>query len=374
MFWGKIDCGMGRKHGGTQRDQRMREVPEAKTAVARKAGIAFWGSRSVMLAVVIAMVLGALFDVVVHADETEERAKSKPGDVCAYDEPNAAPDSFHVPTQVYSKNGEFYLADAYNQQVLHSGDCSSEPGGWSPVGINLFRPHAIASDGELFMVVDTDNDRVVTYVRTEIGYEVAECFEHVGVRPHYVTYDASTRQFYVWSSMTGTMYIYKRSGGLSVTLRKTAYIAELDGHYTRSFTIDGANIYFPSMGRNAIYVVNKRSFRTKAVYGVGAELGGMVQIRHEQGYYYLVTSSDASYDQTKATFVRSRTLSGFGDGSYEDVRNQFSELDGIPYYIEHLEDGHYYTPIIEGKTDPYICRFDIVNGEITNVVNYKYRE
>ncbi|MBR1853167.1 MAG: hypothetical protein IJ794_08510 [Lachnospiraceae bacterium] len=370
----KIYNGLRRKRGGKQPDQRIKAVREIEAMAAKKAGTMFTAGMFVMLAAVIAVVWGALFGVIAHADEPEERAKSKPGDVCAYDEPNAAPNSFHVPTQVYSKNGEFYLADAYNQQVLHSRDCSSEPGGWSPVGINLFRPHAIASDGELFMAVDTDNDRVVTYARTEIGYEVVECFEHVGVRPHYVTYDASTRQFYVWSSMTGTMYIYKRSEGLNVTLRKTAYIAELDGHYTRSFTIDGSNIYFPSMGKNAIYVVNKRSFRTKAVYGVGAELGGMVQIRHEQGYYYLVTSSDASYDQTKATIVRSKTLSGFGDGSYEDVRNRLSELDGIPYYIEHLEDGHYYTPIIEGKTDPYICRFDIVNGEITNVVNYKYRE
>ena len=330
--------------------------------------------KAAAVALSVLLAASAVTGIRALAVEQEVRAKSKPGDVCAYDEPNAAPGSFHVPTQVYSKNGEFYLADAYNQQVLHAGDCSADPGGWSPVGINLFRPHAIASDGELFMVVDTDNDRVVTYVRTEVGYEVVECFEQVGVRPHYVTYDASTGQFYVWSSMTGTMYIYKRSGGLSVTLRRTAHIPELDGHYTRSFTIDGPDIYFPSVGRNAIYVVNKRSFRIKAVYDVGTELGGMVQLRHDQGYYYLVTSSDAFYDQTKATIVRSRTLSGFGLGSYEDVRSRFPEMDGTPYYIERLEDGHYYAPIVEGKTDPYICRFDIVNGEITNVINYKYKE
>lgn len=328
-----------------------------------------------MVVLVCLAVLAGRRDFAVQAEEQEEMARSKPGDVCAYDEPNACPDAFRVPTQVYGRNGEFFIADAYNQQVLHTRDCASPPGGWGPVGINLYRPHAIASDGEIYMVVDTDNNRVVTYAQTEVGFQVVECFENVGVRPHYVVYDTATRQFYVWSSMTGTMYLYKRSGeGWNVTLRRTVSIPDLNGCYTRSFTIDGANIYFPSMGRSAIYVVNKRSFRTKAVYGVSAELGGMVQLRHEQKYYYLLTSSDASYDQTKATIVRSSTLSGFGNGNYEDIRSMFPELDGVPYYIEHLEDGHYYTPVIEGKTSSYICRFDIINDEIVNVTNFKYRE
>lgn len=305
--------------------------------------------------------------------EEEAREKSKPGDLCAYDEPNGSPECFNVPTQVYSVNGEYYIADAYNQQILHTNNYYNAPEGWHPVGTKLFRPHAIASDGTIFMVVDTDNNRVVTYAKNEVGYQVVECFENVGVRPHYVEYDASTKQFYVWSSMTGTMYIYKRvNNGLNVKLRKTAYIKALDGCYTRSFTIDGNKIYLPSMGKNAIYVVNKKNFKVLAVHPVSGELGGMVQVRHEQNYYYLVTSSDASGDQTKATIVRSSKLSGFVDGQYEDIRCKFPELDGVPYYITHLEDGHYYTPVIVGQTSPYICRFDIVNDEITNVVNLKY--
>lgn len=320
----------------------------------------------------LAAMLAVSSVLAVHAEE-EEREKSKPGDLLQYESINPNPQGFNVPTQVYSVNGEFFIADAYNQQILYTDNYYNEPSKWYLMGDKLYRPHAIASDGTIYMVVDTDNNRVVTYAKNERGFQVVECFENVGERPHYVEYDAETKQFYVWSSMTGTMYIYKRTAnGLNVTLKKTAYIKDLDGCYTRSFTIDGGNIYLPSMGKNAIYVVNKSSFKVKEIYPVCAELGGMVQVRHEQNYYYLVTSTDASGDQSKATIVRSKSLSGFVDGGYEDIRGMFPELDGVPYYITHLEDGHYYTPVIVGQTQPYICRFDIVDDEITNVINLKY--
>lgn len=324
-----------------------------------------------ILALSLAVVLTLACALMAHAEE--ERVMSKPGDLCAFGRLNPHPAGFHVPTQVYSVNGEFFIADAYNQQILYTDNYRNAPSYWNLMGENLYRPHAVASDGTIYMVVDTDNNRVVTYAKNDQGFQVVECFENVGVRPHYVEYDAATKQFYVWSSMTGTMYIYKRSGsGLNVKLRKTAYIKDLDGCYTRSFTIDGNKIYLPSMGRNAIYVVNKSNFKVQAIYPVSEELGGMVQVRHEQNYYYLVTSSDAAGDQSKATFVRSTSLAGFVEGSYENVQDLFPSMDGIPYYITHLEDGHYYTPILPVSSAPYIRCFDIENDEITNVVDFKY--
>ncbi len=324
--------------------------------------------------VILSVLVAALAVSSVSAVQAEEeREKSKPGDLYKFESVNPNPQGFNVPTQVYSVNGEYFIADAYNQQILYTSNYYDEPSKWYLMGDKLYRPHAIASDGTLYMVVDTDNNRVVTYAKNEQGFQVVECFENVGERPHYIEYDAETGRFYVWSSMTGTMYIYKRAAnGLNVTLVKTAYIKDLDGCYTRSFTIDGDNIYLPSMGKNAIYVVKKSNFKVKEIYPVSAELGGMVQVRHEQNYYYLVTSTDASGDQSKAAIVRSASLSGFVDGGYEDIRGKFPELDGIPYYITHLEDGHYYTPVIVGQTQPYICRFDIVDDEITNVINLKY--
>lgn len=323
-------------------------------------------------ALFLAVILMFSCTLAANAEEVEEREMSKPGDSYTFDTFNPFVIGFSVATQVYSVNGEYFIADAYNNQILYTNNYRNASADWNLMGNRLFRPHAIASDGTIYMAVDTDNHRVVTYAKTDQGFQVIECFENVGVRPHYVEYDASTGQFYVWSSMTGTMYIYERSfDGLNVTLTKTAYIEDLDGYYTRSFTIDGDKIYLPSMGRNAIYVVSKSDFNVQNIYPVSEELGGMVQVRHEQNYYYLVTSTDAYGDHRKAAFVRSSSLAGFVEGSYENLRDLFPEIEGIPYYITYLEDGHYYTPLTLGYSPSYICRFDIENDQITNIVNYK---
>jgi DNA-binding beta-propeller fold protein YncE len=333
-----------------------------------------------MLCLVLSVSLLIQCGFTVMADDDDEDvaveeaapAKSQPGEVYAYDAPNIYSQRFFVPTQVYNFGGEFFIADAYNNQILHSTNVASAPGGWSPVGMGLNRPHAIASDGTIYLVVDTDNNRVVTYTKTDAGYQLVESFENVGIRPHYTVYDKATGQFYVWSSMTGTMYIYKREkNGLGLTLKSTKTIKDLAGYYTRSFTIDGGTIYFPCVGKSAIYAVNKSTFKVKAVYGVPSELSEMVQVVHIQNYYYLVTSADTAKEKTPM-IVRSKTLSGFGAGQYEDVKSSFGDLNGIPYYITKGEDGHYYAPIIEGNCDAYICSFDVVNDTITNVNHMKY--
>lgn len=313
--------------------------------------------------------------LVVNADDDEavvEMVMSQPGEVYAYNAENAHREGFFVPTQVYQFGGEFFIADAYNHQILHTSNVSNAPEGWNPVGMGLNRPHAIASDGTIYLVVDTDNNRIVTYTKTEAGYQLVESIENVGIRPHYTVYDKATGQFYVWSSMTGTMYIYKRAkNSLSLSLACTRTIKDLDGCYTRSFTIDNGAIYFPCVGRSAIYVVNKGDFKVKAAYPVVSELGEMVQLLHIQNYYYLVTSADSAKEK-EPRIVRSKTLAGFGNGDYEDIRDMFGDLDGIPYYITQGEDGHFYTPVIEGTGKSYICSFDIENDTITNVNHMKY--
>lgn len=333
------------------------------------------GAAAICLAITTLLAGALTAPITAYAGEVAHIEKSKPGDLMPCDAPNPIPESFNVPTQVFGYGGEYFVLDAYNQQILHSKNVYNAPENWNVMGNKLYRPHALATDGTLYVAVDTDNDRVVTYGKNEKGFQVVESFEGVGIRPHYITYDQTTGFFYVWSSMTGVMYLYQRvPNTLQLQLVKAVPVADLYGAYTRSFTIDGNYIYFPSMGKNAIYVVDKKTFKLLAVYPVAQELGGMVQVLHIQNYYYLVTSSDAAGDQKKQAFVRSASLAGFVPGGYEDASALMGGLDGVPYYITQLEDGRYYTPVIMGYyTLPYICRFEIVNDTFTNVKQMKYK-
>lgn len=315
--------------------------------------VVFWGSGAVTQA------------------EEEEQYTAQPGSVCMNSETNAWSKSFFIPTQVYQAGGEFYVADAYHQQVLHSS-VASNPESWSIMANGLYRPHATASDGVIYVVVDTDNNRVVTYMKTENGYQMLESIPDVGIRPHYIVYDKVTASFYVWSSMTGTMYVYRRDQKTNqLKLSKAVRIKELDGCYTRSFTIEGGTIFFPCVAKSAIFAVNKKSFKVRAVYPVETALSEMVQVLHIQNYYYLVTSNDSTREK-EPKFVRATSLAGFGNGSYEDVKSMFGGMDGNPYYITQGEDGHFYCPVIEGSGEDYICQFDIQNDTICNVLQYFY--
>ena len=132
--------------------------------------------------------------------------------------------STYVSLQTTVINGMFFTVDSYHDRIIYNdtGDAALPLLQWKIMADDLNKPHCICSDGVVYLVVDTDNNRVVTYTRLATGeFMELQSFENVGIRPHYCVYDAATSSFYVWSSYTGEMFIYKRSGG-SFVLKRTA--------------------------------------------------------------------------------------------------------------------------------------------------------
>ncbi len=247
-----------------------------------------------------------------------------------------------VPTQVTKIGDTCYLVDCYHNRVLFSDSVGTVLTNWQVMDYDYNHPHAIAGDGRIFMVVDTDNNRIVTYRKMDKGYERLESLE-VGIRPHDVAYDEEDGLFYVWSSMTGEMYRYRRKeDSFKVELEDVHKIPELDGLYTRSFTLIDGSIYLPSMGRGAILQLDQKTFEVKKRYLVPAEMGGMVQLSKIQDYWYLTYSSDQAYDQTHHGLVRVRKLSDFGKGKIEDLSRY---LEGNAPYAISCVDGIYYVPV-----------------------------
>lgn len=273
-----------------------------------------------------------------------------------------------VPTQLTKIEDTYFMVDSYHNQILCSKRLEPPASGWNIMAENLMRPHSIAGDGVVFLVTDTDNHRIISYVKGEEpeGYTETQIFENIGVRPHYIAYDAPTGLFYAWSSMTGEMYLFRRKPDtVEVYLEKVMSVPELSGKYVRSFTIEDDRIYLPCVEYRAIVEVDKETFEIKNIYSVPEKIAGMVQITKIQNYYYLTVSTDIDYNQNAATIVRAGALEDFAVGNYESVNDCFG-INGAPYYISEA-GGSYYTVVIRSAGASYGCKFDVVEDKICNM-------
>lgn len=66
-----------------------------------------------------------------------------------------------LPAQITRQGDYYFIVDTYNDQVLYASDLWKPIGAWRVMDRKLNKPHAIASDGSMYLVVDTDNNRAV---------------------------------------------------------------------------------------------------------------------------------------------------------------------------------------------------------------------
>jgi hypothetical protein len=269
-----------------------------------------------------------------------------------------------MPTQITKINNTYFIVDANHNQVLYSSSLGRDIQDWNVMTRNVSGPHAIDGDSDIYMVADTENNRVLTFEKTYDGFKQLQIFNDVGVRPHYVSYNYADESFYVLSSMTGQMYIYKRvNGSKNVALTEIRDIPYAKNCYIRSFTISGDIILFPVVERSSIMLVDINSFDVLGEYSVPYNLSGMVQISIIGNYFYLTVSTDINYSANTSTIVRAKYLTDFATGNYEDLYSLFGNK-GTPYYISSF-DGAFY--MIRENASPKVYRFNVKNDVITNI-------
>ena len=247
-----------------------------------------------------------------------------------------------VCTQV-TKIGEFYfLVDCYNNQVIYSKDLTAPIPDWQVMTGDIQKGHTVASDGRLYLVDDTEGGRVLVFIYNGYSFECTQVIENVGVRPHYIVYNEADASFYVWSSMTGQMYVYKAiSNANEVRIDHVMMIKELDGIYVRSFTIEGDSVYLVS-GNQQIIEARITDFKIMNRYPVPDSMAGMVQILPINGGYYITISTDANGDQKSATVLYTERLSDLAAGKYVDLYAYFIG-GGTPYYLGEINGTYYLT-------------------------------
>ena len=264
---------------------------------------------------------------------------------------NAIPDNpnptLSVPTYITKVKDTYFIVDCYHNQVIYNENLTDPLYEWRIMVSGLGMPHTLASDGFVYLIDDTENNRVLVMEEgvNENGQSVflpTQEFTKIGDRPHYIVYDEKTKTFYVWSSESGEMYLLRRpADDTGLYLTEVRSIPSLNGVYVRSFTIEDDTIYFVS-GNSSIIEAELDTFKVRKEYPVPDSMSGMVQLTFIRDYCYLTISTDVTGNQEYATMIRARKLSDLAKGSYEDVYASFVG-GGTPYYISKIDDTYYLT-------------------------------
>lgn len=295
-------------------------------------------------------------ELIDHTDSAAADVPDKPG-------LNPYPD-LSVPTQLTKVEDTYFLVDCYHNQVIYHDNLEDPPSSWTVMTADIDKGHTLASDGEVYLVDDTEQNRVLIFEKQADTYVHTQTFREIGKRPHYIVYDAPTDTFYAWSSMSGEMYLFRHNAGdTRMYLTEIRRIDSLDQVYVRSFTIIQDEIYFVS-GNSSIIRADLDSFEILETYPVPEQMAGMIQLTRIQDYFYITVSTDSAGNQDYATILRTRDLSTLMEGGYEDIYAYFIG-GGTPYYITQLDNTYYLTEHrLPGHS---LWRFQVEDNEITDV-------
>lgn len=272
-----------------------------------------------------------------------------------------------VPTYITRTDDTYFIVDCYHNQVIYHDNLTDPLTEWQVLTDEIDRGHTIASDGVVYLVDDTEGNRILVFEKKEGVFYHTQTLDGVGNRPHYIVYDAPTDTFYVWSSMNGEMYLCRHDPGDSrMYLTEVRTVDALKDTYVRSFTIEGDDIYFVSgtPGTPAILQADLSTFTVRKTYPVPDEMAGMIQLTFAGGYCYITVSTDITGSQDCATILRTKHLKNLADGKYEDIYAHFIG-GGTPYYISLIDNSYYLTEHrIPGHA---VWKFDITKDGVEHV-------
>ena len=247
-----------------------------------------------------------------------------------------------IPTQITKVDNTYFIVDCYHNEVIYNDDLNTPLSEWNILTDEMSMGHTLASDGKVYLVDDTENERIMVFEKAGDKFLFTQQFTNITKRPHYIVYNEDDTSFYAWCSMSGEMYIFRHEPDNShMYLTEIRSIPGLDGIYVRSFTIIGDEIYFVS-GNSSIIKADLKTFKILKEYPVPAAMAGMVQITPIDDEFYITISTDNNWNQDCATIIRTPSLDALSENDYDDIYDNFIG-GGTPYYISHFDDSYYLT-------------------------------
>ena len=269
--------------------------------------------------------------------------------VSSYEKVHNYDSTLSVPTYITKVGDNYFIVDSYHNRVIYSDDISAPLNEWYIMCSEATQPHTMASDGSIYLIEDTENNRVLVYELIDGCFINTQAIYKIGNRPHFTTYDEMSDTFYVWSSNSAELYCFRHTpDSTRLYLTDVRKIEKLSGLYVRSFSIIDGDIYFVSGTSEAapkpeILICDLETLKIKKTYDVPDELAGMVQIIKINKIFYITVSTDIYGNQDYATIVRTSSLRRLAPHEYEPIYDRFFIGGGTPYNISKIDDRYYLT-------------------------------
>ena len=263
-------------------------------------------------------------------------------------------DSLNVPTMINKIDDTYYIVDGYNNNILYSKELDVGLSSWNKIPGDFAHPHCFIGNGTFFIVVDTENNRLVTYKKQKDSFIQLETIDNVGYRPHYALYN--NNHYYIWNGIN-QMLVYTEKD-CSLILERAYIIPELENCYVRSFTVEDNEWYFPTCSGKI--VATDSSFNYTREYTVPDDIAGLSYIYKRDEYWYVNVFTNIEYDTHYTDLVKCKDLSLLEKGDYESLYEELG-LKSSPYYVNTF-DGSYYMAALSGYNAIY--RIDIINGKL----------
>lgn len=262
----------------------------------------------------------------------------------------------YTPTQIVKVADYYMIEDCWNGRIVYSNKLQ-QPAFMDTVTENIKGGHTIASDGEYFLLDDSENNQVLLYKINE-PTKLLQIVKVDG-RPHFILYNEG--RFFILSSFGACIYEAIISNGKLQIIN--CHIIDENINYARSISIMGGCLYLPTSD-GAIYKVDLSSWDILEVYNLPIDIGGMNYIEKIENYYYLTIYSGSNFDMSyPPKIIRVKDLRDLSEGNYQDITNLF-DIKGVPYFISCFDNKYYLTEI---DTNQGIYEFEVQGDNIFNV-------
>lgn len=256
---------------------------------------------------------------------------------------NSYQNRLYTPTQITKLYGTYFIVDCWHHRILYSNKIDLPLSQWQILDDNLAGPHSITSDGKVFVTEDTGRHAIKVYSATEQNqFQLIQTLPNIGIRPHRVLYDQTYSQFLIIGSSDQSFHIldYERtkiaSKNLTVVFDTT--VAQLNGQYCRSITLENNLIYFIGV-RDILCFELKRASLGKFVEKI--ELHPIYQGSND---LFFTKNGGGLLTGTPGKIVAFRNISELKDGTANDLSKFY---DGTPYYISSFDNKMWVPEITE---------------------------